>query len=231
MRAAPRDQKVGAWRGLPDPRDPSAPRGKRCRVHFTASCWRHIVTEHGRESTPLWNEWLGAEVWRALNQEAVSQGDEERWTANAVSGSAIVEPEVRRCLEHHSSPSKAHRRRKWVLVLHNGALAVIRNRGAIGYVCTVYFPDFVEGLPRSRRWLPVLQRELSRGTELCLKRVRIPKPGWRFVTPRNWGWKRDLDGEPWRPPIPPWSANRRVSTRPRLCGSGGPKTGARGGVP
>lgn len=205
---------VCEWRDLPDPTSTCATKRVSRAVRVSCGCWRHIMQRHANDTRLLWNEWFGPDVWRTLRQNDASQ-DSRRWLAAAVAASARAESDVRACLDRPQVVVRRGPTVKWLLILKSGAFVVIKDRGNSAHVCTMYFPDIVDGTASHRRWRWLAYRELQRGTRLCPRRNRVPKPDRDFVTPANWGWKTALNGEPWQPPLPPW-ADATESMGPRV---------------
>mgnify|MGYP000047132114 CR=1 FL=1 len=208
------------WDELPDPRDPDAPRGKRCTVMLYEECLAHIVQRHISRHDGPWREWLTQELCDRLIQWYYGESDLDNETLqklNQLFGGALRESLSRPLvLLTHLGAS----RHAWIAILPTGAIFVLRSKfsDSRAHLVTCYYPDRPNLHPPHRRWRHIAHTYLWRYAPIReqggARRFFMPEnEKIRFVQPENWGFDMSARPPVWRGALPDWPAAKKLSPK------------------
>jgi hypothetical protein len=218
---------VNTWNNLPDPRDPKAPRGAKCRVIVAQSAWEHITKDHvcDTHERTFWEEWLTSDVVGKLVKAC--QGHPLHDTQNRTESDVgtRVEPMIRAAMERPlvmthrcMQQNHAYNWAMWTLVLPNGALVHLQPyKKSTARMRTCFFPhELVRGRPCSQWWQASVEMLVKRYAKIDVSgfwvlpdtrhtvKVRDYKSSCIylhykicFVTSEEWGFSKGNRGAMW----------------------------------
>jgi hypothetical protein len=193
---------LAVWSDLPDPTDPATPHGRTCQIHVGQKTWDHVYPKHIQPGREPWGEWIPTSTLTAL-------------AAAVGSGPADLIEEVLRLMEEAVCESLGrplvllYQRKRlatdsgrcyWVLVLRNGAKAVVQSKGSHNELDTCFYPERASrARSLDQRWERVVEDLVLQHTVLVPAGQRHPGPTESFssgeyihdnvvfVNPLTWG--------------------------------------------
>jgi hypothetical protein len=210
------------WDELPDPRDPDAPRGKRCTVILLQQCLAHIVQRHISQCDGPWAEWLTQELCDRLVQWYHGESDLNDETLGRLEqlfGGALRESLNRPLVLLQRIGLSRH---AWIAILPTGAIFVLKSKydDSRAHLVTCYYPDRPNLHPPHRRWRHVAHTYIWRYALIReqggARRFFMPTDEKiRFVQPENWGFDTSARLPVWRGALPEWPAAEMLSPTTR----------------
>jgi hypothetical protein len=161
------------WADVPDPRDETCPKGRRCEILLEDHRWSHFHSHVSNLAEP-WDDWLTPGLAADLRNSGQSTVKEANREATRPKVSDLMEQAAKQSVgvplaviyEVAQPPREGGRGSPWALtvdlVLCCGAKLCLREAKKVMTVCTCYFIAAARSAPKGRRWRLLLHQLLMR---------------------------------------------------------------------